>query len=262
MSYFPILKAPYCSGQTTLYNFSPNNWEFFDKSEKYISLTYLKDEEWHSEILDVLKYQQCSVINFEDISEKLPVDSLPLLSLSSSPLVKISKDLPMPVISTTAVPNYRASLSLISKFSTTNYQGEIDPFPPQASLLTFAPFLQYGENVENFLLLLNIEKQATTRESVVEIYDSSNFELKSTFPACNNNINIIPLDSLGFDKDSLPVVICRTMAAIPLYFSCANKGKFLSLEHTHPPASLVVHGNRFAAQKYLKDYWFSQCQIS
>ena len=68
----------------------------------------------------------------------------------------------------------------------------------------------------------------------------------------------ISLDNIGFDEQSLPVVICRGMASIPLYFSSYKQGSLLSLEHTHPPASLVVHGNRFGVQRQLKEYWFSQ----
>jgi hypothetical protein len=48
------------------------------------------------------------------------------------------------------------------------------------------------------------------------------------------------------------------MAAIPLYFSSAMDGAYLSLEHTHPPASLVVHGRRWEAQKMLKNRWFAK----
>jgi len=262
VSYFPILKAPYCFGQTTLYNFSPNNWESFNKSDKYVSLTYLKSGLWYSKTLDTLEYLQCRAVNYKEIDRLVSAESLPLLSLSDEPLPKTSKSLPIPIMSKTSMPNYRASLSLVSEHTSTNYQGEIDPFPPQASLTTFSPFLQFGENIENYLLLINIEKQAVVCEAVVEIYDSKSKKLKSTFKANSNNISIISLDNLGFDKNSLPVVICRTMAGIPLYFSCANKGESLSLEHTHPPASMVVHGNRFGAQKYLKEYWLSQCQIS
>jgi len=55
MSYYPILKAPYCIGKTTLYNFPPNNWESVDKCEQIVSLTYIKDELWHSESLGKLE---------------------------------------------------------------------------------------------------------------------------------------------------------------------------------------------------------------
>ena len=68
MSYFPILKAPYCSGNTTLYNFSPNNWELVDKCEQTVSLTYIKDDLWYSVALEKLVYQAYKVVKHNDIS--------------------------------------------------------------------------------------------------------------------------------------------------------------------------------------------------
>jgi hypothetical protein len=47
------------------------------------------------------------------------------------------------------------------------------------------------------------------------------------------------------------------MAFVPLYFSITTDGTFMSLEHTHPPAELVVFGKKFGAQKHLKELWFS-----
>ena len=92
----------------------------------------------------------------------------------------------------------------------------------------------------------------------MEIYDAHNKEFKKAQGAFSNQINIISLDDMGFDEQSLPVVICRGMTSIPLYFSSYKRGELLSIEHTHPPASLVVHGNRFGVQKQLKEYWLSQ----
>jgi hypothetical protein len=48
------------------------------------------------------------------------------------------------------------------------------------------------------------------------------------------------------------------MAAIPLYFSMDQEGQHLSLEHTHPPASLVIHGNRWAVQRSIKENWITK----
>jgi len=56
----------------------------------------------------------------------------------------------------------------------------------------------------------------------------------------------------------LPLVVCLGMSGIPLYFSQSIDGRYLSLEHTHPPASTVVHGRRWDAQKILKQQWFSK----
>jgi|SaaInlLV_10m_DNA_3_1039740.scaffolds.fasta_scaffold16138_2 hypothetical protein len=261
MSYFPILKAPHCTGRTTLYNFSPNNWESIYKGSQTINLSYTDGIFWHSMVLGELEYGDCQVIKHRDVKSLMPDDdTLPLLSLTQNKLDKISKELPQLVSNQTTVPEYRSTLGLVSQYTETSYQGELNPFPSKASLLTFSPFLQFTEKVENFVLLLNLEKQAENRKVKVEIFDASTKTLKCEKTALSNNITVISLDDCGFSKNDLPVVICREMAAIPLYFSCANQGEFLSLEHTHPPASLVVHGARFGAQKHLKDYWFSECK--
>ena len=47
------------------------------------------------------------------------------------------------------------------------------------------------------------------------------------------------------------------MAGIPFGFAISKDKKMLSLEHTHPPASFVVHGQRFLVQKEIKRKWFS-----
>lgn len=258
MSFFPILKAPHCSGKTTIYNYPPNNWERFKKTDKFLSLTFLKDNEWHSTTLDFIKYKQTKKVDYSDVLEVVQNDTIALLSLSDSKLPKLSNILPQLDFIKTITPNYRATLELCSKYTSTSYQGEIDAFPPKASLLTFSPFLQFGDNVENYLLLINLENNPVQRECIVEIYDSDNEHLLSSFSSSTNNINIISLDNIGINEDTLPFILCRTMAAIPLYFTCTKDGKFLSLEHTHPPFSLVAHGNRFAAQNIIKSTWFNK----
>ena len=122
------------------------------------------------------------------------------------------------------------------------------------SKLKKSPF----SDIENYVLLLNIEQRASHRMTMVEIYDSNSKKLLTTKSVTNNQINIISLDNLGFNEVSLPAIICRDMAFVPIYFSISENGDFLSLEHTHPPASIVVHGQRSSVQKYLKKYWFSQ----
>ena len=258
MSYFPILKAPYCSGSTTLYNFSPNNWELVDKCEQTVSLTYIKEDLWYSVALEKLAYKAYKVVKHNDISDLIPEGALALLSLSKEELPRTSAELPVLNCSNTYMPMSRATLGLDSSFTTTVYQGEINPFPSQASLLTFSPFLQFGSGVENYVLLMNLEKLPESRKAVVEIYDAHSKELKKIKSAYSNQINIISLNDMGFNEQNLPVIICREMAFIPLYFSSYKLGEMLSLEHTHPAASLVVHGNRFGVQKQIKESWFSQ----
>lgn len=258
MSYYPVLKAPGCQGWVTLCNFSPNNWEIRDVSSKFINVTWAEGGKWRSEYLGMLAPDEMRTITIEEVSGVVHSNALPLLSLGTASLPTSSESLPQIASPQTHVPNWRATLGLSSAQSSTCYQGEIDPFPPSGSLLTFGPFIQFNEGVENYLILLNIEKSPIVRSSQVEILDADQVVLREKVEVVNNDATIIPLDNLGFGQNDLPVIVCRGMSAIPLYFSKTSDGSFLSLEHTHPPASYVIHGKRWEAQKVIKNLWFAR----
>ena len=120
--------------------------------------------------------------------------------------------------------------------------------------------MQFGKNIENHILIVNLEKSPEKRTEKIEIYDARTKVFKKTHFIYNNEINIISLDDMGFNEHDLPVIICRGMAGIPIYFSVSGGGKHMSLEHTNPPASLAILGNRFGVQNYLKNHWFSCCE--
>jgi hypothetical protein len=262
LSYYPILKAPGCQGWTTLCNFPPNNWETSDASEKFVNVTWLCDNGWKTENIGVLASGEVLTVSIQDIAGLITEGALPLLSLTVSKLPAYSGSLPRIDAARTTLPAWRATLGLSTTHASTSYQGEIDPFPTQGSFLTFGPFIQFGEGMENYLILLNIENSPIARTSQVEIYDAKKTALKGTFEVRNNRATIIALDSLGFSPTDLPLIICQGMSAIPLYFSKTSDGSFLSLEHTHPPASYVIHGKRWEAQKILKNIWFSKVMQS
>jgi len=262
MSYFPILNAPGCEGYTTLSNFPPNNWEIKTTGEKHVSVTWICEDGWRSEGINHLPNGHVLTVKDRDVSEIVPEDCLPLLSLTTNALPSFSKTLPQLDSERAVVPAWRATVGLSTSRATTSYQGELDPFPPLASLLTFCPFMQFSEQVSNYLILLNIESSPDLRTSKVEIYRSEDAKACGVFEAKNNASSVICLDGLGFGPNDLPLVICRSMAAIPLYFSSTSDGSHLSLEHTHPPASLVIHGKRWQAQKILKDLWYSKTEQS
>jgi hypothetical protein len=258
MSFYPLLAAPGCIGQTTLYNFPPNNWEDVRKDRRFVNLTWANDGAWRSVTLGELAFGAMQTYNRADVSTHVPDDTLPLLSLSDAPFPVHSESLPKGMQGT-VMPYWRATLGLVSPLASTCYQGELDPFPVPGSLLTFVPFIQYGEGIENYFLFLNLEKDAKTRLSTVEIFDSAAPErLLGSFEVRNNVVNVIDLNGMGFSTEDLPVIICKGMSGIPLYFSKTTDGACLSLEHSHPPASYVIHGKRWEAQKLLKNHWFAK----
>lgn len=257
MSFFPILDVLNVSGYTTLANFPPNNWQNNYSEPLFIYLTYLKDATWHSEKLGILKNGELRTFYSNEFKSLVVDGEIPLLSLSMNPLPIESKSLPRPKIPVTDAPLWRGTLGLKSKTTTTSYQGELPIFPSQGSLLSFAPFLQFGQTIENFVLLVNITNDPVHNASEVEIYNANNKILLGSREIFSNKINIIQLDDFGFNENDLPVISCRNMSALPLYFSKTKDGSSMSIEHTHAPMSMVTHGDRFGAQKHIKDLWFS-----
>lgn len=258
MSYYPILSAPGCTGWTTLCNFPPNNWETSGRADKLIHVTWAQDDCWRSAPLGVLEHGATRTIKSGDVASLVPAGALPLLSLGTVELKASCNVLPRTNCEPTFVPVWRATCGLSAARASTSYQGEVDPFPPQASLLTFCPLIQFGEDIENYLLFLSVESSPCTRTARVEVYDAANTVSRAAFDVRNNALNVIPLDHLGLSPSELPLILCREMAGIPLYFSRTRDGAFLSLEHTHPPLSYVIHGKRSEAQKALKQTWFGR----
>ena len=258
MSYYPILNAPGCRGWVGLSNFPPNNWEIRNLQTQCINVTWPSENTWISKTIGYLESGSCKTITSTDVEDIVPANALPLLSLTLKPLPQKSDTLPLIEHTKTSIPAWRATLGLYTSEAQSSYQGELDPFPPQASLLTFGPFLQFSDQIKNYIILLNIEKNPIKRSTTLEVYDAKRIECKGKFIIKSNSCNPILLDELGFKPFDLPVHLCREMTCIPLYLSITKDGSYLSLEHTHPPASLVVFGKRWEAQRLLKSQWLSR----
>jgi hypothetical protein len=258
MSFYPVLNAEGCGGWVGLSNFPPNNWEIWGCQSQFVNVTWASGGVWMTKNLGVLAPGAFRTITAKDLEDVVPADVLPLLSLTRTPPPAESAFLPKLDTFPASVPAWRATLGLSTAYAQTSYQGELDAFPSTGSLLTFGPFLQFGDGVKNHLILLNLESSPARRTAELEIYDAAALKLKGRFLLGNNACTCISLDGLNFEPSHLPLLISRNMTAIPLYFSSSMDGAFLSLEHTHPPASLVVHGRRWEAQKLLKNRWFAK----
>lgn len=260
MSYYPILQAPSFDGWATLCNFAPNNWERIPSVSRYANLSWSDGKAWQHRVLTKIEPNDLQRFNATELSVFMPEGVSGYLSLTERPLPAQTSELPPTGENKTVYPFWRATLGLTSiAGAETAYQGEIDPFPSPASLLTFGHFLQCHQGVQNLLLFVNLEASPEGREGEIEIRKAdAPSELLRSARVTNNAITCISLDGVGLTDDDLPLIVCRQLAGIPLYLSSTEDGLFLSLEHTHPPASTVVHGQRWLAHKHLKQLWFDR----
>ncbi len=260
MSYYPMLQAPNCEGWTTLYNFPPNNWESVRSVRRYANLSWSDGKVWQHRTLSEICPNKVQRFRSSELLTYMPEGVTAYLSLTEQRLPDQTSTLPLTEESKTVYPRWRASLGLTSKMGAeTSYQGEVDPFPARGSLLTFGHFLQCQQDVQNLLLFVNLEVSPSRREGEIEIRRAdAPRELLRRVRVANNAITCISLDGVGFTDEDLPLIICRELSGIPLYLSSTIDGRYMSLEHTHPPASAVVHGQRWLAQKHLKQFWFNR----
>lgn len=262
--FFPILAAPGCSGWTTVYNFSPNNWEGEKQVVRHLNVTWSDGASWHSHNLGQLNYGEVRRVTARELSAVVPDDRQAFLSLTDVQLPNSASSLAEVAMPFTSYPNWRATLGLTAENGgEICYQGEIHPFPAPGSLLTFGHLQQFGPEVENYLLFVNLERNPEIRLGKLEIRNAAEpGKLLREVEVRSNSISVASLDGLGFTESDLPLILCKGMSAIPLYFSRTRDGSFMSLEHTHPPASSVVYGKRLDAHKHLKKVWFSKASAS
>lgn len=267
MSFYPIFNILNNKGFLRLSNFPPNDWEKTLLGPKNIYSYNTNGEVWKIEDLGNINendFASFEANNFHSLSanwvDGTLIEELVLLEMRSDILPSSISQLPSNNIPSTHWPEWRATIGFKALDSRVSYQGEINPTPPKATLLTFHPFIQF-DDINNYFVFVNIEKSPIHRWSEIEIYLSESGKKIDTKRIRNNAANIIPLDEYGFTPNDLPVFYCKSMAGIPFGFGKSISTGMLSLEHTHPPASLTLHGNRLFAQRDIKTSWAKSLKI-
>lgn len=258
MAFFPLANTSKSSGYCTLHNYPPNNWEPIEQCQKLVWAMYSDGKNWITKNLGQLGIGESKTYNYSDIYQGGDEIAQPLILLQfrRTPLAKRLSILPDHEFTYNKIPEWRSTVGFSLNDAQTSYQGEINPFPPKATLLTFHPFIQHLE-VNNYFLFLNVEKSPVFREEEIEIYEANSKKFIDRIKIKNNSASLIPLDTYHFSADQLPVFVCRSMAGIPFGLAVSQNKQMLSLEHTHPPASFAVHGERFKVQGEIKRQWFN-----
>jgi hypothetical protein len=268
MPFYPLFKVRDITGFVNLANFSPNNWEQVSVGVKNVYSINSDGRQWKVRQHGIISENGFRSFNTSDFlfskTNQLDgtyIEDLILFDMRVGELTDHLNELPASGFLSSQLPEWRATIGFKSLNSQTSYQGEILPTPPKATLLTFHPFIQF-EDVSNYFIFLNIEKSPVHRWSEIDIYLSSSGKKIDTKKIRNNAANIIPLDEYGFTPEDLPVFYSKSMAGIPFGFAKSISTGMLSLEHTHPPGSLTIHGNRILAQRDIKIGWSNYLNIN
>ena len=255
--FFPIFKALNLDGFLELAYTPANNWENRESRPMNIYALWSDGHSWSSEFQGVLKRGEIMRITSSSLKPKMLETGICLLYPTIDELAPQMDLLPRAPYWFSNVPEWRCTSGLSNECAQTSYQAEIYPLPSKASMLTFHPFIQFNK-VDNYLLILNITNEPTITTNEIELFNSTDLRKYGSASVRTNSASVIPLDVYGFTADDLPLFLSRKMAGIPFGLGVAKDGSMLSLEHTHPPASLVLFGNRNQIQSKIKKSWLQR----
>ena len=255
--FFPIMKTPDLDGFCDLVYESPNNWENRIRKAVSIYLLWSDGQNWNSIKLTEMRYGDYFKVNTKNLEDKFLKSGLALIYPSINDLDSRLDALPSKKVWYSEIPAWRNTSGFYNQYTQVSYQADIEPLPPKASLLTFHPFIQFGEVINN-LLVLNVTKNPKIEKDKISLFNSYDKSFVADVEIRTNSLTTIPLDIYNFKPTDLPVFYSPNIAGIPFGLGIAKSGRMLSLEHTHPPASLVLHGDRRGMQGKIKKAWIEK----
>ena len=258
MSFYPILRVPGFQSSVTLHNYSPNNFQSSKARCRHAYVSWANGKYWTNHQIKTLAPGESFVISGNDLTGLVPHESQPFVFMCNDVLSHQTDSIAEIKTPFSSLPAWRATISLeFGNISKTSYQGEIDPFPELGTCLTFNYLSQQDSTSETWLLAINLTNPPLLKQAEIQFFDPSQprapiyRELMRT-----NGLNTFLLPRNIAQNEDV-VIICEESSFVPLFFSHNQDRTQLSLEHTHPPASSAIYGNRFKAQKIIKHNWIS-----
>lgn len=248
------MRTPNLDGFCDLVYEGPNNWENRVRKPVQIYLLWSNGKKWNSKKLMDMRVGDETRLTTADVGTECLGTGLALIYPSLKLLEPQLDLLPSKKVWYSEIPAWRNTSGFYNKLTQVSYQADVEPLPPKASLLTFHPFIQFGEVINN-LLVLNVTSDPKIKSGNLSMFNSYDKSFVADSLISTNSLTTIPLDKFNFKPTDLPVFYSPDIAGIPFGLGIAKSGKMLSLEHTHPPASLVLHGDRRGIQGKIKKSW-------
>lgn len=255
--FFPLMRAGNLDGFLDVLNDSPNNWEKLIKRKAKIHSLRVRNRKWEAEYLFDLGRGEFKTLTSHDFDMSNSGDSLVLIYPSKTLLPKYLDFLPEERFWFSEIPAWRNTSGFANELAQVSYQADVEPLPRNASLLTFHPFIQY-KNIDNYLVVLNVIKEPIIETGPIYMFDSKTLELRGIEHIQTNSVTTIELDKFGFQPTDLPIFYSPKIAGIPFGLGVKKDKSMLSLEHTHPPASFVLFGDRRKVQGAIKKAWIEK----
>ncbi len=280
-SYFPLLPSISSNSlsneiksSTTLLN-NVNNLKESNESKIHLNSIYIGTYKLSGFIWELVSIKECKYGEFFDITRNSinVISNQMVVSLfkKENSFPASTRILPKPDslrVDSTPVAE-RGSLNYHFKGTTTTFQGEY-PFEMadnnKGSFWSFDALkenLNTSENLQSFVILMNINRDAESQCEVnLDIYNPHQKDKCLNWKAHQNSFTVINLREINKGLNSEQInktffIQCKSCTFIPMFLSVDIKNNQLSLEHTHPPHSLLWGRDKLKVIKLLKKRWIS-----
>jgi hypothetical protein len=259
MNYYFMPRIKGIDSAVTLVNFSCV--ETGKKSvTQYAHVTWSDGKKWQVRYLDNIEPDSIQRFTNNDLPDECDDTCSPFLFLYPE---KLSDNSDMLVVSDhmETVPTWRGNIQFFSKSAAVSFQGE---FPggmtkiPKGSLVSSSNMIQLSDKASTKLILPNMRLNPAIEEGRLILVKARSGEVLKEEKIYTNTINVISTDGITFDPPDMLLVMTPDMVCIPMYFSHNSDFTQLSLEHTHPPSSLLVFGDVNKYQRQIKSHWLGK----
>jgi hypothetical protein len=261
MNYYfmPRIEGLKCS--VTLANFPCVEGERPWSLEQVLHVTWSQDSIWQVRALDTVLPGKSVVCASDELPPELPCDISPFFFFHPKKLPStldrlISSDLML------TSPNWRANIQLSSPTTSTSYQGE---YPgsmlgvERGTLLSLGPLVQLKTGLTSKLILVNLGAKPGNEIGQIRFAQMRRRKILHETNVLRNHCNIIDLPTLNCEGSDDPIcVFSNDLTGIPIFLTHDLGFKKMSLEHTHPPAEMLVGGDKGKFQKQMKGWWLSK----
>lgn len=261
MNIFFFLKTKGLKSEIGIAHFPPTRSKGYQANPAYVCAARIVQGKWFIQTLTFLAYGQSYAVKGEALNLSDDLLSQVVVFLSPKRLEGAYDELPSES-AFTSTASWRANVRIVSPTTSTSYMAE---YPGEmldlkrGSNVSVAPFYQSGAGICAKVFIVNFSRQPIVKEGNVYIKLHSSQRILKHIKVMSNRVSCLDLTDVAVidETDSL-VVVSPDLAFIPIYFSQTQEGTHLSLEHSHPPASLMMYGlpdQKRAIARQMKSYF-------
>lgn len=259
MNYYFMPRIHGLNCNITLFNFPCVDGKSPWSLKQILHVVWSEHSFWQVRPLATLSPGKSITCTFDDLPSEMPADASPFLFFNPEKLPSKLNRLIYSDLMTTN-PHWRANIQLSSPNTSTSYQGE---YPgnmienENGTLLTLSPLIQLKSGLKSKLILVNLGAKPGVEKCQVQFAQMKKQKILLQTSVKRNHCNILDLSVLNCDESDPVCLFSNELTGIPIFLTHDLEFTKMSMEHTHPPAEMLVFGNKWELQNKMKGWWLS-----